>query len=73
LYHRSKPYTFAIRTSQRYAKNCKRVSLANAQSVLTLNKQDVESLLTTMHKNNSGFIATTKQSKYKKDLCLTEN
>jgi hypothetical protein len=27
---RQKPYTFAIRTSQRYAKNCKRVCLANA-------------------------------------------
>jgi hypothetical protein len=26
-----KPYTFAIRTSQRLSKNCKRVCLANAQ------------------------------------------
>ena len=28
---RKKPYTFAIRTSQRLTKNCKRVCLANAQ------------------------------------------
>jgi len=27
---------------------------------------------TTMYKNNSGFIAKTKVSKYKKGLCLTE-
>jgi len=27
----------------------------------------------TMYKNNSGFIAKTKVSKYKKGLCLTEN
>ncbi len=26
----------------------------------------------TMYKNNSGFIAKTKVSKYKKGLCLTE-
>ena len=25
-----------------------------------------------MYKNNSGFIAKTKVSKYNKDLCLTE-
>lgn len=25
-----------------------------------------------MYKNNSGFIARTKVSNYKKDLCLTE-
>jgi len=35
-------------------------------------KQDVESQLTTMYKNNSGFIAKTKVSKYNKGLCLTE-
>ena len=30
--HRYEPYTFAIRASQRTAKNCKRVCLANAQN-----------------------------------------
>ncbi len=29
-------------------------------------------LLPTMYKNNSGLIAKTKVSKYKKGLCLTE-
>jgi hypothetical protein len=46
-----KPYTFAIRTSQRYAKNCKRVCLANAQSELNnkhrKNKLNKKALLTT--------------------------
>jgi hypothetical protein len=58
------------------AKNCKRVCLTNAQSELTLKlrktKQDAESQLTTMYKNNSGFIAKMKLNKYKKGLCLTE-
>jgi len=31
-----------------------------------------KSQLTTMYKNNSGLIAKTKVSKYKKGLCLTE-
>ena len=31
-----KPYTFAIRTSQRLTKNCKRVCLANAQEELKI-------------------------------------
>jgi len=31
-----------------------------------------KALLTTMYKNNSGLIAKTKVSKYKKGLCLTE-
>ena len=31
-----------------------------------------ESQCTTMYKNNSGLIAKTKVSKYKKGLCLTE-
>lgn len=31
-----------------------------------------ESQCTTMYKNNSGLIAKTKLSKYKKGLCLTE-
>ena len=35
-------------------------------------KQFVESQLTTMYKNNSGFIAKTKISKYNKGLCLPE-
>ena len=32
----------------------------------------IESQCTTMYKNNSGLIAKTKVSKYKKGLCLTE-
>ena len=35
-------------------------------------KLNQESQLTTMYKNNSGLVAKTKQSKYKKGLCLTE-
>ena len=35
-------------------------------------KQDVESQLTTMYKNNSGFIAKTKVSEHKKGLYLNE-
>jgi hypothetical protein len=31
-----KPYTFAIRTSQRLTKNCKRVCLANAQEEMKI-------------------------------------
>ena len=31
-----------------------------------------KALGTTMYKNNSGFIAKSKVSKYKKGLCLTE-
>ena len=31
-----------------------------------------KSQCTTMYKNNSGFIAKNKVSKYKKGLCLTE-
>ena len=31
-----KPYTFAIRTSQRLTQNCKRVCLANAQEVMKI-------------------------------------
>jgi len=31
-----KPYTFAIRTSQRFTKNCKRVCLANAREGMKL-------------------------------------
>jgi len=64
---------FASATTQ--AKNCKRVCLANAQSELALKprktKQDVESQLTTMYKNNSDFIAKTKVCIYNKGLCLT--
>jgi len=33
---RIKPYTFAIRTSQRLTKNCKRVCLANAQEEMKI-------------------------------------
>ncbi len=36
-------------------------------------KQNVESLLTTMYKNNSGFSAKSNVSEYKKVLCLIEN
>ncbi|WP_340156088.1 hypothetical protein, partial [uncultured Winogradskyella sp.] len=45
-----------------------------SEQVLKLRKtkQGVESQLTTMYKNNSGIIAKTKVSKYKKGLCLTE-
>jgi len=32
-------------------------------------KQNVKTLHTTMYKNNSGLIAKTKVSKYKKGLC----
>jgi len=31
-----KPYTFAIRTSQRSTQNCKRVCLANAQKEMEI-------------------------------------
>ena len=46
-----KPYTFAIRNSQRYTKNCKRVCLANAQSELNKKHRKIKlnekALLTT--------------------------
>jgi hypothetical protein len=37
-----KPYTFAIRTNQRYTKNCKRVCLANAKNQAELKKASLQ-------------------------------
>ena len=41
-------------------------------SLPTLASLRKKSQCTTMYKNNSGLIAKTKVSKYKKGLCLTE-
>ncbi len=37
-----KPYTFAIRSSQRYVKNCKRVCLAYAEKQAERNKASLQ-------------------------------
>ena len=64
---RLKPYTFAIRTSQ-----CSIPKLQKSMSLPTLASLRKKSQRTTMYKNNSGLIAKTKQSNYKKGLSLTE-
>ena len=59
-----KPYTFAIRSIQRYTKNCKRVCLPTAHILCTDKEENAiraqESLWVTMYKRNKGIVLNPK-------------
>jgi hypothetical protein len=65
---RLKPYTFAIRTSQRYAKNCKRVCLFQRYQVCGKNYERP-----TMYIKNRRNSSKIKAFGSCQNLCLIEN